>query len=60
MGIVFIHSPDKGFWACLVDLSPGMPKRPEIRLSWSKAASLSSGRIVLRVTIADGNSIHPT
>ena len=25
---VFFHSPNKGFWACLGDLPPGMPRRP--------------------------------
>ena len=27
---VFLRSPDKGFWACLGDLPPDMPRRPEI------------------------------
>ena len=26
---VFLRSPDKGFWACLGDLPPDMPRRPE-------------------------------
>ena len=30
---VFLHSPDKGFWACLGDLPPDMPRRPEIWVS---------------------------
>ena len=43
---VFLHSPNKMFWACLGDLAPEMP--------------LSSGQIVPRVTIAEGSTIHPT
>ena len=30
---VFLHSPDKGFWACLGDLPPDMPRRPETWVS---------------------------
>ena len=56
---VFLHSPNKGFWACLGDLPSGMPRRPETPF-FSKAAPLSSGQIVPRVTIAKGNSINPT
>ena len=26
---VYLRSPDKGFWACLGDLPPDMPRRPE-------------------------------
>ena len=26
---VFLRSPDKGFWACLGDIPPDMPRRPE-------------------------------
>ena len=26
---VFLHSSDKGFWACLGDLPPDMPRWPE-------------------------------
>ena len=26
---IFLRSPDKGFWACLGDLPPDMPRRPE-------------------------------
>ena len=37
-----------------------MPRRPETRFFCSKAAPLSSGRIVPIVTIAKGNSIFPT
>ena len=55
---VFFHSPNKGFWACLGDSPPGMPRRPET-LFFTKAVPLSSGRIVHRVTIAKGNSINP-
>ena len=40
---VFLHSPNKGFWVCLGDSPPGMPRR-------SKVAPLSSGQIVPRVT----------
>ena len=29
VGSVFIRSPDKGFWACLGDIPPDMPRRPE-------------------------------
>ena len=25
-----VHLPNKGFWACLGDLPPGMPKRPKL------------------------------
>ena len=35
---VFLHSPNKGFWACLGDSPPGMPMRPEITFSCSKSA----------------------
>ena len=30
---VFLRSPDKGFWACLGDIPPDMPRRPETRVS---------------------------
>ena len=30
---VFLRSPDKGFWECLRDLPPDMPRRPETWLS---------------------------
>ena len=30
---VFLRSPDKGFWACLGDLPPDMPRRPETWVS---------------------------
>ena len=30
---VFLRSPDKGFWACLGDLPPDMPRRPETWIS---------------------------
>ena len=54
---VFLHSPVKGFWgeACLggLDLPPWL-------VFCAKAAPLSSGQIVPRVTIAQGNYIHPT
>ena len=30
---VFLRSPDKGFWACLVDLPPVKPRRPETWVS---------------------------
>ena len=30
---VFLCSPDKGFWACLGDLPPDMPRRPETWVS---------------------------
>ena len=30
---VFLRSPDKGFWACLGDLPPDMPRRPETLFS---------------------------
>ena len=26
---VFLRSPDKGYWACLGDIPPDMPRRPE-------------------------------
>ena len=55
-----LHSPNKVFLACLGDLSPGMPRRLETRFFCSKAALLFSVRIVPRVAIAEGNSIHPT
>ena len=34
---VFLRSPDKGFWACLGDLSPDMPRRPE---TWDSLCNL--------------------
>ena len=30
---VFLRSPDKGFWACLGDIPPDMPRRPETTVS---------------------------
>ena len=30
---VFLRSPDKGFWACLGDIPPDMPRRPETWVS---------------------------
>ena len=30
---VFLRSPDKGFWACLGDLPPDKPRRPETWVS---------------------------
>ena len=30
---VFLRLPDKGFWACLGDLPPDMPRRPETWVS---------------------------
>ena len=30
---VFLRSPNKGFWACLGDIPPDMPRRPEIWVS---------------------------
>ena len=30
---VFLCSPDKGFWACLGDLLPEMPRRPKTWVS---------------------------
>ena len=30
---VLLRSPDKGFWACLGDLPPDMPRRPETWVS---------------------------
>ena len=57
---VLLHSPNKGFCACLGDLPPGMPRCPETLSFCSKAALICSGWIVLRVAIAKGNSIHRT
>ena len=54
---VFLRSPYKGFWACLGDLPPDMPRRPETWVSLCNLkltiALLSSDRIGLdhRVTI---------
>ena len=31
--MVFLRSPDKGFWACLGDLPPDMPRWPETWVS---------------------------
>ena len=56
---VFFYLPSKGIWTCLGDSSPGMPRRPETSFFVQKAL-LSSSRIVLRVTIAKGDSIHST
>ena len=33
--IVFLCSPDKGSWACLGDLPPDMPRRPETKLGFA-------------------------
>ena len=49
------HSHSKGFWACLGDLPPSIP-----RFFCSKSAAVSSNRIVPITPIAKGNSIHPT
>ena len=35
---VFFRSPDEGFWACLGDLPPDMPRRPE---TWVSLCNLS-------------------
>ena len=54
---VFLRSPNKGFWACLGDLPPDMPKRPETWVSLCnlmlklRGISRSSSRIAPRVTI---------
>ena len=34
---VFIHAPNKGFWACLGDLTVSMPRRPETRVLCNKS-----------------------
>ena len=50
---VFLRSPDTGFWACLGDLPPDMPRRPEtwvslcnlmlkLRSIWRSSAILGS------------------
>ena len=66
MESVFLRSPDKGFWACLVDLPPDIPRRPE---TWAtvcnlmlafRTAPLSSGRIVPRVTIVRVSPFIPS
>ena len=58
---VFFCSPDKRFWAYLGDIPPDMPRQPETWISLCNLmlklrdickASLSSGQIVPRVTIA--------
>ena len=57
MESVFRRSLEKGFWACLGDLPPDIPRLPE---TWATVCNLmlalrttllSSGRIVPRVTI---------
>ena len=55
----FSSLAQKGFWACLRNLSPGKPRRPDTLFFLQTTAQLSSGRIVPEVTIAKGNSFHP-
>ena len=64
---VFFRSPDKGFWACLGDLPPNMPRRPEtwvslcnlmLKLRGISRSSLSSGRSSHESNNMKGNSIN--
>ena len=36
---VFLRSPDKGYWACLGDIPPDMPRRPETQKLLSRYSS---------------------
>ena len=36
---VFLRSPDKGYWACLGDIPPDMPRRPETQKLLSRYCS---------------------
>ena len=56
----FLHFLNKGFRACLGDLPEGIPRRPEKLAILFKRSSAIVGPIVPTVTIAKGNSIHPT
>ena len=41
---VFLRSPDKGFWACLGDIPPDMPRRPE---TWVSLFFRQGGKLVV-------------
>ena len=58
LGSVFLHSPNKGFWAFLGIYLQACPHVQRLGCFCSKVVQLSSGRIFPRVTIAKGNSIH--
>ena len=65
---IFLSSPDKGFWACLGDLPPDMPRRPKtwvslcnllLKLRGISHSSAILGSDSLQSNIRKGNSIHP-
>ena len=64
---VFLHSPNKGFWACLGYLPPDMPRRPEtwvslcnlmLRLRGISRSSAIFGLDSPQCNNRKGNSIH--
>ena len=64
---VFLRSPEKGFWACLGDLPPDMPRRPETWVSlfnfMLKLRGISRSSAILgsdspQSNNRKGNSIH--
>ena len=61
---VFLRSPNKGFWACLGDLLPYMPRRPETWVSLCNLMLKLCGSAILwsdspQSSNRKGNSIHP-
>ena len=61
IGSVLLRSPNKGFWPCLGDLPPDMPRRPEIML---KLRGISRRSAILGVDSPQsnnrkGHSNHP-
>ena len=48
---VFLRSPDKGFWTCLGDIPPDMPRRPETWVSlynlMMKLCGISRSSVIL-------------
>ena len=65
---VFLRSPDKGFWACLGELLPDMPRQLETWVSLCnsmlKLRGISHSFAILesdspRSNNSKGNSIHP-
>ena len=51
----FLHSTDKGFWACLRDLPPDMPRWSETWVSLCKIFPTRPLDIFLRVQLANFN-----
>ena len=53
---ILLHSPDKGFWACLRDLLPDSADAWVLQcILMLKQCGLPSDRIVPRATMVEGN-----